>query len=172
MLRLLGVLVIITGSCGCAFSIVKERAEYLERCRSWRELLELMENEIAFQKSSLPEICCRAGIHLSGSKKHFLDRIDQALHDGGGDTLGEIWKREARLIFQEEPLKRETEREIEELGGRLCFEDSEMQRKILRDMEKYLGKHQEEQENLNRERNKLTLCAGVMGGLLLTILLL
>ena len=47
-----------------------------------------------------------------------------------------------------------------------------MQRKMLQDMELFLKKHQKEQENLNRERDRLTLCAGVMGGLLLTILLL
>lgn len=172
MLRILGILVVIAGSSGCALAIVRERAAYLERCRSWRELFELMENEIAFQKSSLPEICVRAGRHLAGNKKHFLDRISRAFEEGGGETLGEIWRREVRIVFQKEPIKKEIEREVEELGGRLCFEDSDLQRKILQDAEKYIEKHQEEQERISRERNKLTLCAGVMGGLLLTILLL
>lgn len=172
MLRILGIFGIIAGSSGCALTIVRERAAYLERCRSWRELFELMENEIAFQKSSLPEICVRAGGHLNGDKKLFLDRIDRAFEEGGGETLGEIWRREARLIFQREPIKKEIEKEVEELGGRLCFEDSDLQRKMLQDAEKYIEKHQEEQERISREKNKLTLCAGVMGGLLLTILLL
>lgn len=172
MVRLAGILILITGSCGCAFSIVKERGEYLERYRSWRELFMLIENEIAFQKSSLPEICHRAGLHLSDSKKLLMDEIGRAFEKGGGDTLGEIWKREVRVIFQTEPLKKEVEKEVEELGGRLCFEDGEMQKKILQNMENYLQKQEKEQEKLNREKNKLTLCAGVMGGLLLTILLL
>lgn len=172
MLRVLGIMAIITGSSGCAFHIVRERAAYLERCRSWRELLELMEDEIAFQKSSLPEICVRAGRHLTGDKKFFLDRINRAFEEGGGETLGEIWRREAKLVFQREPVKKEIEKEVEELGGRLCFEDSDLQRKMLQDAAKYLEKHQEEQERRSREKNKLTLCAGVMGGLLLTILLL
>ena len=172
MLRILGILAIIAGSSGCAFHIVRERAAYLERCSSWRELLELMENEIAFQKSSLPEICVRAGRHLVGDKKLFLDRISRAFEEGGGDTLGEIWRREARLIFQKEPMKKEVEKEVEELGGRLCFEDSDLQRKMLQDAAKYIEKHQEEQERISREKNRLTLCVGVMGGLFLTILLL
>ena len=172
MLRILGILVIIAGSSGCALTIVRERAAYLERCRSWRELLRLMENEIAFQKSSLPEICARAGRHLTGDKKIFLDRIGRALEEDGGETLGEIWRREAGLIFQREPVKREIEEEVEELGGRLCFEDGDLMSKILKEAEGYIRKHQEEQERISREKNKLTLCAGVMGGLLLTILLL
>lgn len=172
MLRIVGALALVMGSGGYALGVVKERIEYLERCRTWRELFSMMENEIAFQKSSLPEICGRAGVHLSGNKKRFLHRIGQAFENGGGDTLGEMWRREVKLILKEEPLKKEMEKEVEELGERLCFEDSDMQRKILRDVAEYFRKHQEEQKSLNKEKNKLTLCAGVMGGLLLTILLL
>ena len=109
---------------------------------------------------------------MVGDKKLFLDRISRAFEEGGGDTLGEIWRREARLIFQKEPMKKEVEKEVEELGGRLCFEDSDLQRKMLQDAAKYIEKHQEEQERISREKNKLTLCVGVMGGLFLTILLL
>lgn len=172
MFRWIGVAVVIMGSSGFAFSIVRERKVYLERCRAWRELFALIENEIAFQKSSLPEICSRAGLHLSGNGKIFLEQIGGKLGCGGGATLGEIWRQEAKCIFEAEPLKKETESRIEALGEKLCFEDSDMQKNILRDMEQYLLKHEKEQENLDRERNKLTLCAGVMGGLLLTILLL
>ena len=172
MLRIVGVLALIIGSGGCALGVVKERTEYLERCRTWQELFSMMENEIAFQKSSLPEICGRVGARLSGNKKRFLHRIGQAFEDGGGDTLGEMWQREVNFILGEEPLKKEMEKEVEALGERLCFEDSDMQRKMLRDIAKHFLKHQEEQERLNKEKNKLTLCAGVMGGLLLTILLL
>lgn len=171
MVRVLGVLVVLAGSTGCAFSIVKERREYLERCRQWLELLDLMENEIAFQKSSLPEICSRAGSRLKGSKKLFLERIGQSFQESG-DTLGEMWRREAEQIFSGEPLKKEMERELQGLGERLCYEDGDMQRKMLRDVEGCLRKHQEEQESLSREKNRLTLCAGVMGGLLLVILLI
>ncbi|MEY8522407.1 stage III sporulation protein AB [Lachnospiraceae bacterium 38-10] len=171
MLRIFGIFVIMAGSSGCAYSIVRERGEYLERCRQWLELFELMENEIAFQKSSLPEICARSGSRLTGNKKLFLDRVGQAFVDGG-DTLGEVWRREIRRILELEPLNGEVEKEVEELGERLCFEDGGMQRKMLSDMGRYLEKHLKEQESLNREKNKLTLCAGVMGGLLLTVLLL
>lgn len=172
MVRWIGIVIVMIGTNGFALSAVKERKEYLERCRAWRELLELMENEIGFQKSSLPEICCRAGMHLAGNKGIFLKRIGQTLDRGDGGTLGEIWRQEAKKIFGEEPLKKTVQDEVEALGARLCFEDGDMQRKILRDAEQYLLKHEKEQESLNRERNKLTLCAGVMGGFLLMILLL
>ncbi len=170
-MRIFGIFVVMAGSSGCAYSIVKERGNYLEWCRQWMELFELMENEIAFQKSSLPEICARIGSRLSENRKYFLERIGQAFRDGG-DTLGNVWRREAKLIFEKEPLSRTVEKEVEELGERLCFEDGGMQRKMLSDMERYLEKHLKERENLNREKNRLTLCAGVMGGLLLTILLM
>lgn len=172
MLRLAGCLIVMAGSSGLALRIVKERREYLEWCRTWRELFLLMENEIAFQKSSLPEICGRAGRYLSGNKGDFLGRVGAILKEGGGGTLGEIWSREAEHVFEEEPLKREVEREVKGLGEKLCYEDSDMQRKILQSVESGLKRHEEEQENLDREKNRLTLCAGVMGGLLLTILLL
>lgn len=172
VLKWMGVLIVITGSSGLAFRIVGERRAYLEKCLAWREVFSLIENEIAFQKSSFPEICSRAGMHISGNKRLFLERIGNALQKGEGGTLEEIWRRETEAVFAEEPLKKAVEGEIKALGGRLCFEDGGMQRKVLRDIEKYLKKHEEEQEDLNRERNRLTLCAGVMGGLLLTILFL
>lgn len=172
MFRWAGIVMVMIGSNGFAFRAVKERKEYLERCRAWRELLSLIENEIGFQKSSLPEICCRAGAHLSGAGKLFLERIGEILDSGDGGTLGDIWRREAEKIFAREPLKKELQSEVEELGARLCFEDGDMQRKILQGAEQYLLEHEREQESLNKERNRLTLCAGVMGGLLLTIMLL
>lgn len=172
MLKMAGVLIVIAASSGLALNIVGERKAYLERCRAWREVFSLIENEIAFQKSSLPEICGRAGAHLTGNKRLFLEHVGDSLRKGEGGTLGEIWRRESELVFAEEPLKKAVEREIKALGGSLCFEDSGMQRKTLRDIEAYLRKHEEEQENLNKERNRLTLCAGVMGGLLLIVLFL
>lgn len=172
MLRIIGVFAVIMGSSGFALHIVGERRAYLARCRRWRELFSLMENEVGFQKSSLPEICGRAGMHLTGDKKQFLERIGQRLDRGDGGTLQEIWRREAERVFACEPLQKEVEREVAAFGGRLCFEDGGMQRKMLRDIETFIKKHEEEQERLDRERNKLTLCAGVMGGLLLTVLLL
>ena len=172
MIRWVSILAVIVGSSGFAISIVKERKMYLEQCRAWRELFALMEHEIAFQKSSLPEICSRAGMHLSGNRRMLLEQVGQKLGGGEGGTLGEIWRQETQKIFAREPLKEEVEEEIETLGEKLCFEDGDMLRKILQDTEQYVLKHEREQESKNRERNKLTLCAGVMGGLLLVILLL
>lgn len=172
MIKGIGALIVIWGSSGLGFSIVRERRAYLAQCRAWRELLALMEHEIAFQKSSLPEICSRAGMHLKDDKKLFLERIGKTFESGEGGTFGEIWRREAEKIFSGSPLKKEVEEEIKGMGEKLCFEDAGMQRKMLQDVEKYLKKHEEEQENSDREKNKLTLCAGVMGGLLLTILFL
>lgn len=86
--------------------------------------------------------------------------------------MGEVWRREIRRILELEPLNGDVEKEVEELGERLCFEDGGMQRKMLSDMGRYLEKHLKEQESQNREKNRLTLCAGVMGGLLLAVLLL
>jgi len=170
--RLAGFVIILTGSCGCGFSIVKERGDYLKRCRSWQELLEMMENEIAFQKSSLPEICTRVSLHLSGKRKTFLENVGKALSENRGDTLGEIWKQELRQVFEGEFLQKEIQEEIENLGEKLCYEDSAMQGKVLQELQKRLKKHREEQEEQDKEKNKLILCAGVMGGLLITILLL
>ncbi len=172
MIRLAGFLIIMLGSCGCGFSLVRERKEYLERCRAWEELLERMEHEIAFQKSSLPEICGRLSAHLSGRQRLFLEQVGRAFAENCGDTLGEVWKRELSCVLQEEPLKKELQREMESLGEKLCCEDSDMQRKMLRDTGEFVRKHLEEQERADREKNRLTLCAGVMGGLLLTVLLL
>lgn len=172
MFRWIGIVIVMVGSNGLALNIVGERKAYLERCRAWRELFSLIENEIAFRKSSLPEICSRAGMHLSGNRRVFLERVGEALQKGEGATFGEIWRRETERVFVEEPLKREIENEVKGLGERLCFEDGDMQGEILRDMERCLKKHEGEREDLDKERNRLTLCAGVMGGLLLTILLL
>lgn len=172
MVKGIGVLIVIWGSSGLGFSVVRERKAYLAQCREWREILTLIENEIAFQKSSLPEICSRAGSHLAGDKKLFLEDIGRTFESGEGGTFREIWRREAEKVFSGKPLKKEVEEEIKGIGEKLCFEDAEMQRKMLRDVETYLRKHEEEQEESNKEKNKLTLCAGVMGGLLLTILFL
>lgn len=161
-----------TGSCGCGLSVVKAHADYLERCRAWQELLEMMENEITFRKSSLPELCSRLSLRLYGKRGIFLKRVGSAFQENNGETLGEVWRKEIMAVFQEETLKGELQKEVENLGEKLCYEDCEMQKKVLQEVRSMLKKHEEEQERLGRERNKLTLCAGIMGGLFIVILLL
>ncbi len=172
MIRFLGFSGILIGCCCCGLCIVRDRGRYVEECRQWLILLKMMENEIAFQKSPLPEICIRISGRLPEEKKNFLKRVGTEMQKNGGETLGEIWSREIRPLFRKFSLQQEIRERLTALGDSLCFEDEAMQRRVILDLEKELEEHMEKERQLNGSKNRLTLCMGVMCGILITILLL
>ena len=87
MIRILGFVAILTGTMGCGFSIIKERKADVEECKEWLYILSVVENEMAFQKSTLPEICFRISKQstINRKKRIFLENVYNRMQEKNGE---------------------------------------------------------------------------------------
>ncbi len=115
-----------------AFSMWGSRKEYLWRCRQWREVITLMEHEIAFQKSSLPEIAAGGDASDRRQKSVFGNASERPLTRGMAVHWGDMAAGDGMVFSKETVKKGSEERSRRTREKKLCFEDSEMQRKCCR----------------------------------------
>ena len=173
MVKLAGVCIILLGCTGVGYSIVQERKQELINCAQWQRILAIMENEMAFQKASIHEICFRISRHSSvtaGNRDFFL-KIAEEMEDNKGQTLGDTWKREMQLHLKHVKLPENMKKELSFLGEKLCYEDVGMQRKVIKMLEEELEQIRTDRAQEDEKRNKVTMCMGIMTGLLITIIL-
>lgn len=174
MIRIIGFLAIMIGTTGCGVSIVAEKQRELRECKDWIYVLSVIENEMAFQKSTLPEICLRISKHttLDERKCAFFYKVYEKMNEKTGDSFGTVWRTE----FQKHHLNKlcflPIQEELTTLGEKLFFEDVSMQQNVIKEAVKKLEYYFQKKQKENEKDNKLTLCMGVMSGVLITVMLL
>ena len=173
MLKLVGICIILLGCTGTGYSIVRERKQEVLNCEQWERILSIMENEIAFQKSSIHEICYRISKHTTVSKtyRQFFQKLAEEMEENKGQTLENIWKKELKQHLKSIKLPEGVKKELYELGEKLCYEDEQMQRKVIHILNDEVRKIRTNQVQEDEKRNKVTICMGIMTGLLITIIL-
>lgn len=171
MLKIVGILFLMTGATGVAWSWCREQKERLETLKSIRQIYEYLQTEMDYAKAALPEICRR----LSGRPTPFrlaFEEIYKEIDKNNGCCFEEIWQKYMGESLQQLPLK-EKEREIL-LGFPEClgFRDGKGQaggiEKYIEEASSYSRELEEELKN----KNKIAMCLGVMGGMMAVILLL
>ena len=174
MIRILGFAAILTGTMGCGFSIIKERKVDVEECKEWIYVLSVVENEMAFQKSTLPEICLRISKQstINRTKREFLKNVYNRMQEKTGESFGVVWKEEFIRHGLGNECKKEIEEEIMCIGERMFFEDVSMQQNVLHTTMQKIEYYMQKKQKANETENKVVLCMSVMSGLLITILLI
>lgn len=174
MIRILGFVAILIGTMGCGLSIIKERKTDVEECKEWLYVLSVVENEMAFQKSTLPEICFRISKQstINRKKRIFLENVYNRMQEKNGESFGTVWEEEFKLHELGKECNREIEKEIQGIGKKLFFEDVAMQRNIVQTTMQKIEYYMKKKQRENETENKVVLCMSVMSGLLITILLI
>lgn len=170
----MGFAAIITGTMGCGVSIIKERKLDVEECKEWMHILSIVENEMAFQKSTLPEICLRISKQstINKKKRDFLKKVYIRMQEKTGESFGAVWKDEFIKHELGKDCKKEMEEEMMCLGEKMFFEDISMQQKVLHTTMQKIDYYMKKKQKENETENKVVLCMSVMSGLLITILLI
>ena len=173
MVKLAGVCIILLGCTGVGYSIVQERKQELVNCAQWQRILAIMENEMAFQKASIHEICFRISRHLSiaSDNQHFFKKVAEEMEENKGQTLGDIWKKEMQHHLKHVKIPESMKKELIFLGEKLCYEDVGMQRRVIKMLEEELEHIRTDRAQEDEKKNRVTMCMGIMTGLLITIIL-
>lgn len=172
MLKITGVCIVLAGMLGLGLSINAERAQHISYLKDWSRLLEIMENEIAFQRSTLPEICYRIGHHHKIRQSEFVLQLDELIKSNQGLTFGDCWKSKITQILKQQRLKKDEIQLLEEVGNNLQYEDHKMQMRTMQNVRECLEKKIAQEEKEKQEKGKITMCLSCVCGIIMTVILL
>lgn len=171
MLKLLGILCILSGSTGLGISFAKELDLRTQELTQMQQLMLLLRGEIRYMHQPLPE----AFLHLSGNaqapfREFFLHTSDDLLKRSG-QTAEEIWKRNIKQYFSELHISRQEMNDLEKLGSMLGYLDVEMQVNALDYYLEQLKLSVCHAQEVAKNRKRLYQYMGVLGGIALVILI-
>lgn len=171
MLKLLGAIVIVVGSSGLGFSLSQEliyRHKELKRLKRW---LLYLHSQIRYQNTNLAtafyDVASKAD-HLFGE---FFEQVSKQMQQFDGDEFSVIWKRQIEKSFAKSHLKKEDKEKLCNLGDTLGCLDKQMQ---LDTLDYYIEQLDldivQASENI-KNNTKLYRSLGVMGGILITLII-
>ncbi len=159
---------------GCLGLGLWYREQFIGRIRSLRMLVSIMEllmSEIRYGKATLPECCLHLSRRLAEPYSDALREIYEDM-DNGGVSFQEVFCRKMEVCMEGLPLKREDKEMFLQPFHGQGFQDGAMQLKSLEQVSLQLSGHLEMQEHEQREKCRMAVGLGAMGGLLLVIVLL
>lgn len=170
MLRLAGALLLLAGSTGIAMIYCHEHNERLRYLKLMREIFAYIQNEMAYLKAAMPEICFNLSRRDIAFGEVFL-AIYQESELNNGCYFNEIWARNFRERLKKAPLKDKEKDMLLFFPESLIFRDSGGQ---AEGVEKYIDEatdYIDETAAQIKNKNKVTMCLGIMAGLMAVIIL-
>lgn len=150
------------------------RMRYLERLANLRECqraLSILQGEIRYGRTPLPEACCEVERRVSGACHLFFHQVSERLKEGAC-SAGQVWNEVTEEVFSSSQMKTEDREEWRRIGNTLGYLDVELQ---LRTIDLYYQRlqtsiAQADAERCNRTRMYPLL--GTFGGLLICLVLI
>lgn len=159
---------------GCTGLGLWYREQLLGRLKALRELaviLELLMSEIRYGKATLPECCKALSSRVEEPYRTAFLQAYEAFEKESGESFQVILSGRLEQVLQSLPLKKEHRDIFLSPFQQQGFLDGQMQ---LRSMEQSLERLREQiqiQSKEQREKCRMSVGLGVMGGLLLVIIL-
>lgn len=171
MLRAAGAACILLGAFGTGWSLALSWRRRLELLEALRRMAYFLKGEIVYGHGTLAEGLAQAGKKGGGPFGAMFEAAAARLEERDGTAFWEIWEAEADKL-SELPLKPQDWDQLKRLGSQLGYLDLEMQERTLllylEQLDETIGYLKEHR----RERCRLYMSLGVMGGLFLTIALM
>ena len=168
MIKAAGAFLICLGAAGLGWQMAFLWKERLELLIALRRLIYYLKGEILYGHGTLAEALLQSGRKAGGPFGEMFERAAERLEFRDGTPFSQIWRSEADKLARLPLLSDDWER-LKALGDSLGYLDLTMQeRTLLLYLEQlaesigYLKEHK-------REKCRLYMSLGIMGGLFLTI---
>lgn len=135
-------------------------------------IIELLISLLQYGKSTLPECCCQLADQVEEPYRRAFLQVYQELTDNRGSSFVEVYGRIMGETLRELPIK-EQDRQLflqcilEQGSG-----DSEARVRLVRRQQELLRERMSRLEAESREKSRMAIGLGTLGGLLLIIILL
>lgn len=143
-----------------------QQMKYLQR------IICMIESEIRYAHAHLGEIFRDVSGRLDAPYKEWLLSVREAMEERDGRIFEEIWEKETNRYLKKSGLPEKELCRLSQLGGQLGASDLELQLKILGLYQEQLSLETEELREEMQEKVRLCHCLGVLGGILVTVLLI
>lgn len=171
MLRGIGGGMILAGCLGLGISYRVNLMGRIRLLQQLTEVLELLESEIRYGQSTLPESCFKAGKKLDNRLGRVLQEIGRETSESGGESFPRIFRERMEQAIGERGFKRRTGRIF---SGLLRGKDFRMKRCSFgrwKAVGKDWKKPRERLEREGAEKSRIAVGLGAMSGLLLILVL-
>lgn len=168
----LGICLILAAAGGAGWSYCRQIRLRLEHIRQLQQLLLLLQGEIQYHCSTLPEAFERCGRQGNGICGQWLAETGRRLNAMEGVGFQELWEQQIGELQKTTALSNANIEDLKRLGNRLSYPDKDTQ---LGAMELYSQRLKEQEEQLTRElpvKMKLGTTLGILAGMFLVILLI
>lgn len=170
MLKIMGIILILTGSVGLGFGKSCELSSREKALGNMILMVRCLKGEICCRHASLPDAFAGVSERMTGKYRKFLIKLSKELRESHGTRFGDIYQICAMETLKELPLSKKEWELFYSLGGALGYLDLEMQKKQLEFYEEEFLRCLDELRKDLSSRRKVYQSLGLMGGILLVIL--
>lgn len=172
MIKLFGVVLLITGSTGFAYCLCREGKQKLFLLKEMQRLFILMRDEIKYSGLPITEVIKSVAQKVCTPYDIALERIEKKLTWEEGRSLREIWEKEMVFMLAKLPLSKSQKDLFIRFPDLLGMAEREGQadalKGYLRELERWIVQMEQEEKS----KNKLIMSMGMATGILLSVLLL
>ena len=133
---------------------------------------DMLIGEIRYGKSTLPECCLQVAQHLPQPYRNSLKTVYDRMAENTGEAFDSVFRAEMEKCLVQLPLKREDKTLITTLFSEKGFEENVMQIHTIERNRERLEQVICSVEAEHAQKCRMAVGLGVMGGLLVTIILL
>lgn len=171
MLRILGILLVVTGFLGIGFLICESRENRISNLRDWRYALEIIVNEIRYKKQPVLFVIKECGKLLRGEVGEVFKQIS-GRYDNGEADIKEVWEMCIQDYLDRKITVIDDKKMIEGLYSVIGYDEEEMQLKMLKMRIEMFDKYISELEEEKKVKKKLTILLSSSSGIVLSLLLI
>lgn len=172
MLRLLGGICLLTGSVGMGWSWREYLKQEVAQLYEMRQIMKMFQSEITYSHVPLQEACRRISGQVREPYKEAFLKIHEHMLRNNGEKFEEIWKEQIKVCMQQLAVRGEEKRFLYEFGTNVGFMDERMQVEVLEQLMDKLQLAIDRQERELANKCRVVMSISVLGGLMLTILLI
>lgn len=173
MLRLAGFSMIGASCCGLGIWYARELRRRLEHLHAMNRMIELLVSLLQYGKSTLPECCRQLAVQAEEPYRQAFARVYRKVTEDRGESFAQVYREIMGETLRGVGALKEQDRQLflqcvlEQGCG-----DGETGIRLIRRQQELLRERIARLETENREKSRMAVGLGTLGGILLIIILL
>lgn len=169
-IKWIGAILIFVGCVGVGIWFRMQYAHKLAVVKECGKAFSLLQGEIQYGRTPLPEACYAVAGRTKGSCRTLFYRVGEKMMEGS-DSTEVIWQEEVRSTLNDREMRLQDQEEILRLGTTLGYLDLELQYRTLELCIQRLEESRDSYEKERRNRMRLYPLLGTFAGLLICLVL-
>lgn len=172
MLKIIGVLLVVASSAGLGFSMSRDMRLRIEQLRYLKKILLMLQGEIKYVRSPLPEAFRNIGRRVREPFASFFEELASDMDHMEGVTFRELWEKQIGEHFTETNLTKRDLEQLRQMGENMGYLDQEMQLNTIGLYAQQMDAELQTAEGTYGTKSRVYNCLGVMAGIFIAILIL